>query len=74
MSNTRDINIIMDLVAADGSKEDLNKQRNILIEKTNDALQLFDYAIDNGFPIRSGYDSVPGFYTVILQYFRGDLS
>ena len=47
MSNTRDINIIMDLVAADGSKEDLNKQRNILIEKTNDALQLFDYAIDN---------------------------
>ena len=47
MSNTRDIKIIMDLVAADGSKEDLNKQRNILIEKTNDALQLFDYAIDN---------------------------
>ena len=43
MSNTRDIKIIMDLVAADGSKEDLNKQRNILIEKTNDALQLFDY-------------------------------
>ena len=47
MSNERDIKIIMDLVAADGSKEDLNKQRNILIEKTNDALQLFDYAIDN---------------------------
>jgi hypothetical protein len=47
MSNTKDIKIIMDLVAADGSKEDLNKQRNILIEKTNDALQLFDYAIDN---------------------------